>query len=177
MPPRDHFEGSREQVAVLFDEMHHVSDRVAAVSCASFVDDTLGAAIAARFVRLGRQWEKKVFSGADAPLGTLSAKIRLGFALGLYGPRTCADLDIIRSVRNDFAHTAGPILFTDPEIKAKCRRFTTPQRLTMGLATPFIGQTGPKALYVQTAQQISSYLIGAIRAVPLQRPSFPDALS
>jgi hypothetical protein len=112
MPPRDHFEGTPEQIEAMFIEMGSVSDRVAAVCCLAFLDDSLGAALAARFVRLGREWEDRIFGGANGPLSTFSAKIRLGYALAILGPATYKDLDIMRSVRNDFAHTAGPISFT-----------------------------------------------------------------
>jgi mannitol operon repressor len=116
MPPRDHFEGTPDQVMAMFREITSATDRVAAVACAAFLDDTLGAALAAHFVRLTKKWEDRIFSGATAPLGTFSAKTRIGYVLGLYGPLTCDDLETIRSIRNDFAHQAGPISFDEPEI-------------------------------------------------------------
>lgn len=49
-----------------------------------------------------------------APLATFSAKIQLSFALGIL-PRALRDkIEIIRRLRNDFAHEWGPIDFKDP---------------------------------------------------------------
>jgi hypothetical protein len=99
----------------MFAETGNASDRVAAVACAAFLDDSLGAALSARFVRLGKGWEDRIFSGGTAPLGTFSAKIRLGYALALFRPSTQKDLDLIRTIRNAFAHTASPVFFSDAE--------------------------------------------------------------
>jgi DNA-binding MltR family transcriptional regulator len=129
---RDHFEGSDQQVMAMFAEMQNVNDRVAAVSCTAFLDDSIGAALAAHFVRLGKQWQDLIFSGPTAPLSTFAGKIRVGYALGLYGSATCKDLDIMRSIRNDFAHTAGPLSFTDTVIADKCSRLSTPRRIIKG---------------------------------------------
>jgi DNA-binding MltR family transcriptional regulator len=48
-----------------------------------------------------------------APLATFSAKIQLTFALGLLPRKTRDKIEVIRRLRNDFAHQWGPIDFTD----------------------------------------------------------------
>jgi hypothetical protein len=175
MSLRDDIEVTLDQFTALFNEMQNTSDRVAAVSCAAWVDDTLSAALATQFVKMGKTWVDRIFDGPTAPLGTLSAKIVIGYALGLFGPLTRADLEIIRAVRNDFAHTAGPILFTDPEIANKCNRLTTPIRVGVGIGTAFALEDppGPKALYVRTAQHVAGRLIGRTRATQPKRPEPP----
>jgi hypothetical protein len=49
----------------------------------------------------------------DAPLATFSAKIRLAYALSIFGSSTRDDLDTIREIRNAFAHSTRP-LASDP---------------------------------------------------------------
>jgi hypothetical protein len=169
------------RIQALFEEMQNANDRVAAVSSAAWVDDTLAAALSTRFVKMGKTWTDRVFDGAGAPLGTFSAKIVIGYALGLFGPLTRTDLDTIRSIRNDFAHNAGPLLFTQPDIAAKCAKLTTPSRAGFGMGAAFSLESppGPKALYVRTAQYIAGRLINGARAhhQDENRPSPPlDAL-
>jgi len=55
--------------------------------------------------------------GGDAPLATFSSKIKLAFALGLITRKTRRQLDVIRQLRNDFAHARGALDFDD----VKCR--------------------------------------------------------
>ncbi|MGH6878708.1 MAG: hypothetical protein ACREHV_15205 [Rhizomicrobium sp.] len=55
-----------------------------------------------------------------APLGTFSNKILMGYALDLYGDDTFANLDVIRQIRNAFAHAKIPISFETPELIAAC---------------------------------------------------------
>ena len=43
--------------------------------------------------------------GMEGPLQSFGARIKLGQALGLYGEVTRRNLDLIRKVRNDFAHS------------------------------------------------------------------------
>ena len=85
----------------------------------------------ARFVRLGKDREDAIFSGSGAPLSTLSSKIIMGHALGLFGPLTRKDLDIVRSVRNLFAHTALPVSFINLELDGKCKKLSSPERLAL----------------------------------------------
>ena len=68
MPPRDYFLGATlDQVVALLSELQNVSDRVAAISAAAFLDDTLGAALLARFVIMGKTWKNRLFSSENAP--------------------------------------------------------------------------------------------------------------
>jgi hypothetical protein len=93
MSVRDDLKAAFEEYRTLFEEMQNANDRVAAVSSAAWVDDTLAAALSTRFVKMGKTWTDRVFDGAGAPLGTFSAKIVIGYALGLFGPLTRTDLD------------------------------------------------------------------------------------
>ncbi len=47
----------------------------------------------------------------DGPLATFSRKITAGYALGLYDEATRANLDIVRHIRNAFAHAKKLITF------------------------------------------------------------------
>jgi DNA-binding MltR family transcriptional regulator len=57
-----------------------------------------------------------LFKG-DAVLATFSSRIKLAFALGLITHKVFKTLNLIRKIRNDFAHTTGLLDFDDP----RCR--------------------------------------------------------
>ena len=61
----------------------------------------------------------------EGPLATFGAKIKIGYAMGLYGPEIKADLDCIRRIRNYFAHTMRPLTFRDARIKKICGDWAT----------------------------------------------------
>jgi len=126
MPLRRYFEGaSVQQVATIYIEMRHTSsDRIAAISCAAILEDTLGTSISCRLIEMGADWEDRVFRDRNAPLGDFQSRIILAYAMGLIGPSARADLDLIRSVRNDFAHLGAPLTFNDPDISEKCNKIS-----------------------------------------------------
>jgi DNA-binding MltR family transcriptional regulator len=61
--------------------------------------------------------------GPMKPLSGFSAKIRMGFALGLYGERTFHDLELLRELRNLFAHGKLAIDFNTPDVKRAINQF------------------------------------------------------
>jgi len=97
------------------------SDLGAVLAGAAFLDEGLATLISAALVP-GPDRYKELFSG-ERPLGSFSAKIRMAFWLGLIGPETLADLDRIRTIRNDFAHSWKSCSFDDQSVKDKCAAF------------------------------------------------------
>jgi Domain of unknown function (DUF4145) len=98
-------------------EFDHATDRAVAILGAAYVEETL---LDALLVRLGvkdqNALEQLMENGA--PLSTFSNKISLAEAVHLIGPRTRGDLDRIRKVRNECAHSVNPISFTDQRLQA-----------------------------------------------------------
>ncbi len=58
-------------------------------------------------------------------LTTFSNKIYLAHAMGLIDEITRADLNIIRNIRNIFAHAMGHVSFANPEIQQECNKLKT----------------------------------------------------
>src|SRR5262249_41828781 len=52
-----------------------------------------------------------------------ASKVIVAYALQLIGPITRGDLDLVRFLRNEFAHSRIPFNFTTPEVRALCDRF------------------------------------------------------
>lgn len=88
-------------------ELLSQSDRGAAVLGGAYIDADLGEALKSKLRDLNlsnkETLHKRLFRH-NGPLSTFSARIDMAFALYLIGEKTRHDLDIIRGIRNDFAH-------------------------------------------------------------------------
>ena len=58
--------------------------------------------------------------GPNSALGSFSAKINLGYLMGLYSRDAYRELDCIRTIRNDFAHELHINSFDIETIKDRC---------------------------------------------------------
>ena len=95
---------------------------------AAALDQALEAAIVVRLPGILPGNESYIFSDEAAPLRDLDAKIRIGFALGVYGDKARADLSLLKSIRNTFAHSRFDLHFDLPELAEACAHFTLPTR-------------------------------------------------
>jgi hypothetical protein len=67
-----------------------------------------------------RKSSTQLFEGY-APLATFSARIQVAYALALL-PRVMRDkIEIVRRLRNDFAHESGPLNFDDPRCASRLK--------------------------------------------------------
>lgn len=165
MSLRGDIEAAADQLDTLFRELSHENDRVAAITCAAWLDDTLSAAIATRFINLGKEWKERVFDNQNAPLSTFSGKIVIGYALALFGSQTRADLDIIRWVRNQFAHHAQPVSFDRADISEKCLKIKTSRDDdARGFLKPLTDADAPKEHYLRASLRIGGQLLNQARA-------------
>jgi len=99
-------------------EIRASNSRGTVLVAAAMVNQLLFGALKYNLVRLSKREEEDLFEGFG-PLSTFSAQIKLGFAMGLYGKKLRHDLDTIRTIRNDFAHTIDDIDLTEPEFTPK----------------------------------------------------------
>ncbi len=59
-----------------------------------------------------------LLEGFNAPLGTFSARIKTCYALGLLTETQFQDLELMRKIRNEFAHSWDECVFSDLKIKS-----------------------------------------------------------
>lgn len=64
--------------------------------------------------------ERDILLDNNGPLTTFSSRIELSYLLGLIGEQTRRDLNLIRKIRNEFAHTSNPISFETESIRNRC---------------------------------------------------------
>ena len=104
-----------EQITVFLTELESQTDRGAALIAAAVLDEILESFITARLLDVGRDHHDALF-GRGKPLDSFSAKIELGYQLGLYTNAARTQLEMIREVRNKFAHRIEPLQFDHPTI-------------------------------------------------------------
>jgi hypothetical protein len=101
-------------------------DRTAALLPAALVDTSLIRPIAAA-ARPPNAQELRV---SETLLSSdFSAKIKKAFAHGLIGPDTKKNLEVIKEVRNAFAHSLSEIEFATPEVERACAMLTPPPNM------------------------------------------------
>ena len=120
---------SPEHIPDLKKAFKEESDRGLAILLATLAEHGLEWGIYRRMPGLGEALRKKTFSGDKAPLGTFSAKITMGRAMGIYGPETERLLNDVRAIRNMFAHTLMPIKFSTPGVAEGCFALKVPTGL------------------------------------------------
>jgi len=62
----------------------------------------------------------KLTEGFNAPIGKFSTRILLAFGLGLISEREYRELEVIRKIRNEFAHSID-ITFNHPSVSSRCK--------------------------------------------------------
>jgi hypothetical protein len=119
---------SSEHILDFFKEVGAIdNNRGAAILLATQLESVLQFALINRLKISPKRW-KDVF-GYDAPMGTFDRKVRVAHAIGMITDETRFALDVIRSVRNAFAHSLIPISFNIPQVADACSLLKVPESL------------------------------------------------
>jgi len=105
-------------------EIHSYPDRVVALLGQSIIDRRLETAIKGRWRNTGNIFES-LFE-PSGPLGSFSARIRIGFAISLYGKEAYNDLRRINRIRNAFAHKLHAKHFNTQSIRDHANALVLP---------------------------------------------------
>ncbi len=108
-----------EDVARLVQDLERETDRGCALLAAAFLDDVLDLMLRSAFVDAPESVNKLL--GPGRPLESFGVRAHLAYLIGLLGNDVYSDINLIREIRNDFAHRQ-PTSFGAKEIDAKCRR-------------------------------------------------------
>ena len=99
---------------------HRESDRSAAILASSFLECYLGDHLRAFLVA-----DKVVDNFLDNSMESLYARSILAYAIGLISKEMLDDIDVVRSIRNIFAHQPEDCNFDSKEIREKCSKLST----------------------------------------------------
>lgn len=157
-----------EQLAAIA-ELQTSSDRAIAVLAPIQAEEALQHALALWFRELTSDEYKGLFDMMQ-PLSSFSAKIRVCYAMGIIGERTRDDLDILRTIRNSFAHSGRTISFDTDEVAAACAHLHAPSLWPKGPNDKVWPPTEARKQYRSAAQTIAHILSAA------ERPTRPSSL-
>jgi hypothetical protein len=110
--------------AAFIEEMRLQTDRGVAIVGAAWVEEAIMIAIESFLHSESKAWDS--FSKSNSTLSSFSSKIDLARLLGFITDTIWSDLNIIRTIRNDFAHQVvhktehTKLSFNSSHIKDKC---------------------------------------------------------
>lgn len=116
----DVFDGPQPNAAEFSHLVHALeneSERGVALVACGILEQLLDELLRAKLVV--NAGTERLLKGPNAPLGTLSARIDACHALGLISDIERSNLEILRRIRNDFAHKPS-VSFADDSIADRC---------------------------------------------------------
>ncbi|MET4295449.1 hypothetical protein ABIB06_005968 [Bradyrhizobium sp. LB8.2] len=103
--------------------LHRGSQAGNALVIAGLVEDELEKLLLTAGRSLSNKQAQEIFGGMG-PLHSLSAKIEIAYMFELIDQSTRDDLQVIKSIRNKFAHTTRYVFFDSPHVDQDCRRLS-----------------------------------------------------
>jgi mannitol operon repressor len=107
--------------AAFLEDFNKETERGAALAAAAFLDELLQRTLAAFLLSTETAFD--LLEGFNAPLGTLSARIAAAHAMGLISEIERRECDLVRKIRNEFAHKVK-MSFDDDRVKGLCSALT-----------------------------------------------------
>ncbi len=142
------------------------SDRGCALAAASYVESELGR-LFRRHLCTDERGLRDLLMGTG-PLANFSSRIELAFGLGLISASVRRELRLIKAIRNEFAHSAEEIAFSDPSIANRC------SQLSMDI---FGEELLPRPKYVRSIMGVLAALQVAMLESPCSRREDVDLSS
>ena len=102
-----------KEITAFLARLAHESERAAVVMGVALTDESLESTLLK--LLLPAKSKKDDLFDPDRPIGSFGAKIRLAHRLGLIDDEFCSALDMLRKIRNDFAHSSDHKSLSDQE--------------------------------------------------------------
>ena len=106
----------------VMQEINHGSERSVVLVIGAVIEDRLQSAIEQLLTHLTED-EKVDFFGENGPAGDFASRIKISYAMGAIPKWMRDDINIIREIRNAFAHSQLQISFDDKEVADLCLQF------------------------------------------------------
>jgi hypothetical protein len=117
--------------------------------------------------------QRKLFGGGEDGAMNFSVKIRIAYALGVYGPKTRDDIDTMRHIRNFFAHDRGHLTFDDADVSKLCDQLKWIDDFPWG---GLVGArpTTARARYIETVKHLYPFLtVGVGKPIKYSTAIYP----
>lgn len=163
-----------EMFAKFLDEFQKESDRGAAMLAASMLDQKLKTILENYLINC--KSTKSLLEDAYSPISTFNARIQLAFSLGLIPEYEFNECEIIRKIRNVFAHEFQlEFSFNNDKVARQCRNLKSP--LPGGRSNYF---NKPRSLFETSIAVLNVSLLyreDQVRKIRLTRPDWKKYLN
>ncbi|QOF76074.1 MltR family transcriptional regulator [Variovorax sp. 38R] len=117
-----------ESVQRLLGTVDSADDRTCALVLAANLDNRLRELLIAHFLPVDGSKKEEIFEG-NGPLSTFSSRITVANLCGLLSEAEHHDLNLIRKIRNFFAHEEENLNFASQKISSRCKSLRLGQEL------------------------------------------------
>jgi hypothetical protein len=108
-------------------ELYGTNDRASAVMQASLTESSLQTFLQSHLRPSFNVSDMRLLFDFSGILGSFAAKITVAYAFNWFGPETRHDLNLIRLIRNEFAHSRKSFEFVDAPVAAVCVQLKSPE--------------------------------------------------
>lgn len=117
---KDDFNLKLKQINKIVSEFKKETDRGLAILAASMLDQKLKIILSNYLIKCKQS--DLLLNSPGAPISTFSARLNMAFSLGLISEDEYHDSEVIRKIRNDFAHKFElEFSFNNPSVSDKCK--------------------------------------------------------
>lgn len=144
-----------------YEELQNESQRGGVLVGAAFLDELLRQLLASFMIDDASAVNNLLDNPPNSPLGGLSARTQATYCLGLISKEAYDDLNIIRGIRNEFAHSLQGTSFDHPWIVKQCEALKIPNK--SGISTEISASDKFLMTVVLLASQIKLHILGISR--------------
>jgi len=111
----------------IIDSLRSESDRAKIILSISWADYFLNVKLSNEFSKGNKDARKNLFS-VNGPFATFSTKLNFAFCAGWIDADVYHDLQIVRKLRNDFAHSIDIVTLDEDKIRKELEKLKVPKR-------------------------------------------------
>ena len=164
-------------------EIYGTNDRARAVMLGAVVELSLELFLKSRRrPSLNAEDTREMFE-YTGPLGTFASKILIGYAFNWYGPETRKDLTLIRTLRNEFAHSRRSFDFESETVAKVCANLQSPDWPGSFIPKSYLelvrdetahDKQHPRTRYISACHTLSERLFQHAGVIRLSGAALPD---
>lgn len=155
-----------------YQELQSESPRAAVIIAGAFLDAQLRNLLSKYFIDDSKIVNELLGTenNADCPLSSFSSRIKAAYCLGLLSKGLYDDLNMIKKIRNKFAHKMHGYTFDEPEVVSWCKSLKLAKVITD--AVPHFPNTH-QSMFLLGVSQLASWIALKTLEVGRDRRSVP----
>lgn len=170
----------------LEEEMYRAGDRATVLMSCAVLETCLTIFLGDKMrPSLSSDDNRRLFD-SGGPLHDLSSKTIIGYSFNLFGPETKHDMDLIRILRNQLAHSRRSFGFSTPEVKEFCKYLKSPDWPSVLIPKAYldtaphdelasaIDKQNAKTRYVTACHNIAEHLLQNTQQAAIHGIAVPD---